>query len=242
MKGKMLKIVSICIMGLLTMQTVFSSLGLADQMSVKAATIDESENEDVSNVSETYATLSQPGGDFYTDQLTVTIQLQGVNSGTYQLQTFGPKVTFYDGATITFGGSCPVGSSFDLIIKVEVDDIVYVDIYAFTKKVIVGCMPVYFTNNYNWDNVTLYYWGSTDSTMDWPGENMEYVETNSYGEKVYSAIIPCDVKGIVISNGSSVCQTVDITENLDCNIGFYISGQVNGKYTVKTYDYYQEQY
>lgn len=95
-------------------------------------------------------------------------------------------------------------------------------------------ISIYFSNNYNWNNVNIYYWGSSKS-VNWPGKAMTYVSKNEYNETVYKANIPHDVKGIIFTNGNGA-QTVDITSNIKDGQGYYISGN-NGKYTVGSYKY-----
>ncbi len=101
-------------------------------------------------------------------------------------------------------------------------------------------ITVYFTNNYNWSNVKVYYWGSSLETVEWPGNDMGYVNTNSYNESVYSLRIPSDVIGISFNNGGSY-QTVDITERIYNGAGWYLQGRSVEvfKYDVGEYEFGQ---
>lgn len=97
-------------------------------------------------------------------------------------------------------------------------------------------ITIYFSNNKNWSTVKAYVWGSSGKLASWPGTEMTYVETNSLGEKIYSITFSYDdYQNIIFTNGSK--QTVDIALEGKNNIGYYISGESNGKYTCLTYDY-----
>ena len=65
---------------------------------------------------------------------------------------------------------------------------------------------------------------------------MEFVENNPYGEKVYKFTIEPQYDNIIYNNGSGA-QTVDLKLDGTPNMGYYISGQENGKYTCGTYVY-----
>lgn len=95
---------------------------------------------------------------------------------------------------------------------------------------------IYFSNNQNWDTVYAYYWGGSQNVPAWPGTAMTYVEQNPYGERIYKISLPDDIKGLVFNNGSGT-QTVDITAGITDKTGYYISGDSNGKCTVKAYIY-----
>lgn len=101
---------------------------------------------------------------------------------------------------------------------------------------------IYFTDNYNWGNVHAYCFKSGESTVienvSWPGQQMTYVKTNGYGEKIYAITIQKNKYDyIIFSNGSSNKQTVDIYLDVPRNTGFYISGSDNNKYFVTPYSF-----
>jgi hypothetical protein len=99
-----------------------------------------------------------------------------------------------------------------------------------------GEYTVYFTNTENWSTVKAYVWGSADNMAAWPGKDMTYVKTNSYGQKIYSISFSFkDYQKIIFTNGSA--QTVDITLTGEENVGYYISGSSGGKFTCQTYKY-----
>ena len=69
---------------------------------------------------------------------------------------------------------------------------------------------VKFADSLNWGG-TLYCYSWTEdgtSTKSWPGVAMTYLNTNDYGQKVYSVEVPNTVNYIIFTNGSS--QTIDI--------------------------------
>ena len=69
---------------------------------------------------------------------------------------------------------------------------------------------VKFTDSLNWDG-TIYCYSWVDGgnpTKSWPGVAMTYLNTNDYGQKVYSIEVPNTVDYIIFTNGSS--QTIDI--------------------------------
>lgn len=69
---------------------------------------------------------------------------------------------------------------------------------------------VKFTDSLNWDGTLYCYSWAEDgtSTKSWPGVAMTYLNTNDYGQKVYSVEVPKTVDYIIFTNGSS--QTIDI--------------------------------
>ena len=69
---------------------------------------------------------------------------------------------------------------------------------------------VKFADSLNWDG-TIYCYSWVDGgnpTKSWPGVAMTYLNTNDYGQKVYSVEVPNTVNYIIFTNGSS--QTIDI--------------------------------
>ncbi len=105
-----------------------------------------------------------------------------------------------------------------------------------TTSPITDTMKIYFSNNQNWSNVYVYYWGSSSTNPTWPGVKMTYVKTNQYNETIYSVDIPKDVKGIIFTNNSGA-QTVDITSGIKDGLGYYVSGSSGSKLSVGSYTY-----
>ncbi|MBR3988397.1 MAG: starch-binding protein [Clostridia bacterium] len=113
-------------------------------------------------------------------------------------------------------------------------------------------VTIYFTNNQGWEVVNIYYWGGTGAaSAEWPGQEMTYVETSDLGQDIYSYEIAADVAGIVFNGKESATsekgnnyQTVDITEGIVNNAGFYPEeqkvdpeGPDNDKWICGTYTY-----
>ena len=99
-----------------------------------------------------------------------------------------------------------------------------------------GTKTFYFSNNKWWSNVNVHYWGGANEST-WPGVAATYVETNDYGESIYSITVPADVTHIIFNNGSGE-QTVDIDLSLYTTDGFYLTDKNGeGKYEVGTYAY-----
>ena len=102
---------------------------------------------------------------------------------------------------------------------------------------------IYFTNNKHWtDTIYVYCWSSSTNQhyASWPGTEMTYYETNSYGEKIYTYDVDVTKYDMIIfshgSNGTIVTQTVDISLNTYTNNGFYVTEKNSaGKYEIGTY-------
>lgn len=91
---------------------------------------------------------------------------------------------------------------------------------------------VKFTDSLGWGNVYAYFWGdgTTDLAGAWPGTAMTKIETNDFGQDVYSVSIPAGATSVVFTKGNDGPQTVDITD-LGTYEGYYADGsQTNGKY------------
>ena len=73
-------------------------------------------------------------------------------------------------------------------------------------------MTVYFTDTEAWGDINAYYWGSADSSVDWPGTPATFEKVDHDGHNVYSAVVPADITGLIFNGNGS--QTSDITANL----------------------------
>lgn len=69
---------------------------------------------------------------------------------------------------------------------------------------------VYFTNSLSWSGtIYCYCWEEgANGEVSWPGAAMTYVETNDYGQAIYSAEVPSYVDYLIFNNNNS--QTVNI--------------------------------
>ena len=102
-----------------------------------------------------------------------------------------------------------------------------------------GDITVYFTDAQGFGNVYVYYWDKDGYDNDWPGKAMTLVGYNDFGENIYKAEIPAEVKGIIFNGNGR--QTVDITEGIVDGALWYTNGvQTNGRYNVGYVgDYYK---
>ena len=67
---------------------------------------------------------------------------------------------------------------------------------------------------------------------------MIYIDTDDEGNEVYTAIIPDDIEGLVISADSGNPQTIDIVENIRDGSGWKISENSSAYYLpVEPYEY-----
>ena len=88
-------------------------------------------------------------------------------------------------------------------------------------------ITVYFTDAQNWGNAYVHYWGGESST-NWPGMEMTFVETNGSYQNVYKASIPSDVTGIIFNGNGN--QTVDITTGISDGAWWYTNGDKDGNF------------
>ena len=115
-------------------------------------------------------------------------------------------------------------------------------------------ITVYFSNNKFWSNVFIYAFygeegGETTGTPvgEYPGVEMTYVETNSFGQDIYSYEIPADVDFIKFSDGGmNNDRTANVPNSmLKDSIGFYLEGDgANSKWeldAIKTYEYVEKE-
>ncbi len=99
-----------------------------------------------------------------------------------------------------------------------------------------GCYTVIFSNSQGWSGgINLYYWATgSDGPVAWPGEAMEFYDTNEFGQAQYFGFVPMDCDNFIINGGGTV-QTVDST--ISSNIGVWADTQdAEGKWTIGTWD------
>ncbi|MBQ9742430.1 MAG: starch-binding protein, partial [Ruminococcus sp.] len=92
---------------------------------------------------------------------------------------------------------------------------------------------VYFSNGNYWTNVSIYTWTADGEAATWPGTAMTLLGKNEYGQEIYSAVVPAGTVGMIF-NGTEG-QTVDI-RTIEA-LGYYPSEEVEGKWTVGTYEF-----
>lgn len=101
---------------------------------------------------------------------------------------------------------------------------------------------IYFTlqSDYWWEPPYIHIWKNGGSNLTtWPGWQMTYTETNSYGQKVYEATFSDEYDRIIFNNGGSVTdqtQTIDIS-NVPSGTGYYVTGGDVKNRTVASFEY-----
>lgn len=93
---------------------------------------------------------------------------------------------------------------------------------------------VYFTNNQSWSKVNIFSWdNATDYkwTKEWPGDSMTFSHKNDQNQDIYYYDLPVEADRMIFNDGSSQ-QTVDISEQIEDNRGFYPVDNSSGKWTV----------
>lgn len=166
----------------------------------------------------------------YTSSVTVTITVDNAKEASYTLN--GSVVAFKGSTSITLNQS----TSIEVVAKNEMLSAKQTYTYIIEDEPVIETVDVYFTNNNNWKNVYVYYWGSKISKVDWPGAKMTYVGKNEYNQSIYKFNVPNDVKGIIFTNGNGA-QTEDITTGIIQKAGFYIKGANGAKLSVGSYIY-----
>ncbi len=90
-------------------------------------------------------------------------------------------------------------------------------------------ITVYFTNTLGWDKVYC------NSENTYPGTEMTYCETNTYGVDIYSVKLPGNVESISFNGGEGSEQTVNITTGITDGAGFYPTEKSGSLWLVNTY-------
>ena len=85
------------------------------------------------------------------------------------------------------------------------------------------------------DKAYCYLWDSETQTnnKDWPGEEMEYVGSNGYGQRIYTFEVDLDSFDMIIINNGSGWQSVDTSlSGISHYTGFYLNDdRTLGTYT-----------
>ncbi|MGI6232594.1 MAG: starch-binding protein [Prevotella sp.] len=157
-------------------------------------------------------TLSPDGGNFITDNLTVTATLSDATSGTYQIGD-GESVSFTDSTTFTIGDDMSYGDSITVTWTAESEDGTTATGSATYTKVDPDAAITIYCNASS--APYLYAWSSesgSDVTLNgsWPGTQMTETTTvngTAYYSKSFSGVSSLN---IIFNNGSG-SQTDDIT-------------------------------
>lgn len=81
---------------------------------------------------------------------------------------------------------------------------------------------VYFTDVYSWGNIYAHCWQTGGGGTAWPGLQMELVETNAQGQKVYKIDLPIgSYNNIIFNNKGAGKETATMQLSGEPNEGFY---------------------
>lgn len=117
------------------------------------------------------ATISQEGGVFNTETLSLTIGLSDATSGTYSING-GAAQTYTGTKIITIGQGVAVGSAITVTLTATDGSKTFKETYTFTKAD-PNAKGVYFDNSQrNWNTVYCYYYSDTNKPVEWPGKAM----------------------------------------------------------------------
>lgn len=98
--------------------------------------------------------------------------------------------------------------------------------------------PLYFTDVYGWNNVYVHCWKTGGGSTAWPGLQMEYVSTNSQGQKVYKIDLPIGAyNNAIFNNKGAGKQTVTVSLTGEPNEGYYPKSNSGTSIAVGTFTY-----
>lgn len=137
-------------------------------------------------------TISQEGGSFTSDTLTLTIGLKNATSGTYQIGS-NSAVTYTSSKTITIGSDMSYGDSVTIKLTATDGATTTAKEYTFTKAEL-SANVAYLNLPSGWSSpVYCYAYDSATETVTngtWPGEVMTYDSTSGY----YMYEIPSNIE------------------------------------------------
>ena len=84
--------------------------------------------------------------------------------------------------------------------------------------------------------MNLYYWATgEEGPVAWPGEQMEFYDTNEFGQSQYYGFVPMEYDNFIVSCGDGSVQSVD--NSISGDIGVWADTQNDeGKWTVGTWE------
>ena len=126
--------------------------------------------------------ISQEGGNFSSDVLTVTVSVTNATSGSYQIGK-NSVVTFTNSAELTIGEDMDCGDTVDVKVTANTSDETIMKTYTFTKVEKVNHVA-YIELPSGWSkNVYCYAYDANDDSVSngaWPGAAMTNVSGNTY--------------------------------------------------------------
>ena len=125
-------------------------------------------------------TISQSGGSFKAQTLSLTLGLKDATSGTYQIDN-GTVETYTGTKTITIGEGVSYGSTITVKLTATNGTDTSDSTYTFKKVDPDQIQKIYFDNSsYNWSSVYAYIYADTDSVTKWPGVQMTKDSSTGY--------------------------------------------------------------
>jgi hypothetical protein len=100
-----------------------------------------------------------------------------------------------------------------------------------------GFYTLIFTNSEGWEgSINLYYWDEGGSPLEWPGEPMDYYDSNEYGQSRYIGFVPTECEHFLVDCGDGSIQSVDC--DVLGHIGVYLDhfDEESGKWAIGTWD------
>ena len=149
-------------------------------------------------------TISQSGGSFKAQTLSLTLGLKDATSGTYQIDN-GTVETYTGTKTITIGEGVSYGSTITVKLTATDGTDTSNASYTFKKVDPDQIQKIYFDNSsYNWSSVYAYIYNDTDSVTKWPGVQMTKDSSTGY----YVVEVPDEfANGSVIFTENSTATT-----------------------------------
>lgn len=102
-----------------------------------------------------------------------------------------------------------------------------------------GYYTVIFSNSQGWQgSINLYYWTSgQDGPELWPGVQMEFYDTNEFGQAQYIGFVPMDCDNFIVSAGDEGSpQSVDMPISGHIGVWAEALDAESGKWTLGTWD------
>ncbi|MBQ7218953.1 MAG: starch-binding protein [Ruminococcus sp.] len=100
-----------------------------------------------------------------------------------------------------------------------------------------GCYTIIFSNSQGWTgSMCLYYWKTGEEGPNpWPGEAMEFYDTNEFGQAQYFGFVPMDYDNYIINGSGGTVQTADCSVSGDIGV-WPDTLNPEGKWEVGTWD------
>ena len=147
------------------------------------------------------ATISQAGGSFTTDTLTLTLGLKNATSGTYKIGS-ASAVTYTGTKTITIGSDMAVGDSVNIILTATDGSSTNTKTYVFSKVDKSAGYVAMLSLPSGWSTpVYCYAYDDTTNNGTWPGVQMTYDSSSGY----YTYTVPTTLTSpkVIFTDGTN---------------------------------------